>query len=31
VEKPEQVKQALKNGLKANEEGRTAIIDVSVS
>ncbi len=31
VEKPEQVKQALKNALKANEEGRTAIIDVSVS
>ena len=31
VEKPEQVNQALKNGLKANEEGRSAIIDVNVS
>ena len=31
VENPAQVKQALKNALEANEEGRTAIIDVCVS
>ena len=30
VEDPEQVQQALKNGLKAMEEGRSAIIDVAI-
>ena len=31
VENPEQVKKAIKNALNANEEGKTAIIDVCVS
>ena len=30
VEDPEQVQQALKNGLRAMEEGRSAIIDVAI-
>ena len=31
VDQPDQVQQALQNALKANEEGRTAIIDIHVS